>query len=108
MIYNYPIRKKKSTGETWVINAGNDGSTDYTLSKTTINFKSNNEEFSSIQFIAGIFGSIKYGDTQVGNIDMVSTGVAFTFTNAAYRTVTFLEQPTGDLLTWLQANAVKQ
>lgn len=26
----------------------------------------------------------------------------------AYRTITFLESPTGDLLTWLQANGVKQ
>ena len=26
----------------------------------------------------------------------------------AYRTITFLESPTGDLLTWLQSNAVKQ
>lgn len=28
--------------------------------------------------------------------------------NEAYRTVTFLEPPTGDLLEWLQKNAVKQ
>nr|DAJ56139.1 MAG TPA: hypothetical protein [Caudoviricetes sp.] len=28
--------------------------------------------------------------------------------NEAYRTVTFLEPPTGDLLKWLQKNAVKQ
>lgn len=26
----------------------------------------------------------------------------------AYRTITFLESPTGDLLAWLQENAVKQ
>lgn len=30
------------------------------------------------------------------------------WTNEAYRTVTFLEPPTGDLLKWLQKNAVKQ
>jgi len=30
------------------------------------------------------------------------------WTDEKYRTVTFLEPPTGDLLTWLQANAVKQ
>ena len=70
MIYNYPIWKKKSVGETWVINAGNDGSTEFILSKTTINFKSNNEEFSSMEFLGGLFGSIKYGDTQVGNIGL--------------------------------------
>lgn len=31
-----------------------------------------------------------------------------TWTNEAYRTITFDEEPTGDLLTWLQANAVQQ
>lgn len=35
-------------------------------------------------------------------------GVIYTWYNEEYRTVTFLEPPTGDLLTWLQANAVKQ
>lgn len=30
------------------------------------------------------------------------------WTNQAYRTITFEEEPTGDLLTWLQANAVQQ
>ena len=28
--------------------------------------------------------------------------------NQAYRTITFDEEPTGDLLTWLQANATPQ
>lgn len=31
-----------------------------------------------------------------------------TWTNQAYRTITFDEEPTGDLLTWLQANATPQ
>lgn len=31
-----------------------------------------------------------------------------TFVNQAYRTITFLEPPTGELLTWLQANGAKQ
>lgn len=42
-----------------------------------------------------------------------TTGVFFVYTsgkwaNQAYRTITFLEDPTGDLLTWLQANGTKQ
>lgn len=28
--------------------------------------------------------------------------------NQAYRTITFLEPPTGELLTWLQNNGIKQ
>lgn len=31
-----------------------------------------------------------------------------TWSNQAYRTITFDEEPTGDLLTWLQANATPQ
>lgn len=31
-----------------------------------------------------------------------------TWNNQAYRTITFDEEPTGDLLTWLQANATPQ
>ncbi len=31
-----------------------------------------------------------------------------TWINQAYRTITFDEEPTGDLLAWLQVNAVKQ
>ena len=31
-----------------------------------------------------------------------------TWVDQKYRTITFLEPPTGDLLKWLQANAVKQ
>ena len=30
------------------------------------------------------------------------------WTNQAYRTIIFDEEPTGDLLTWLQANATPQ
>lgn len=42
-----------------------------------------------------------YGNTSV----MADTA---SWVNQAYRTITFLEPPTGDLLTWLQANGVKQ
>lgn len=31
-----------------------------------------------------------------------------TFVDQAYRTITFLEPPTGELLAWLQNNGVKQ
>lgn len=40
------------------------------------------------------------------NFENPPTGVAWI--DQAYRTVTFETAPTGDLLTWLQANAVKQ
>lgn len=38
----------------------------------------------------------------------LAVGSPNTWTDQKYRTIKFLEPPTGDLLTWLQANAVKQ
>lgn len=46
-----------------------------------------------------------YGNT---NIKVVDGGVSTVWMDQKYRTIKFLEPPTGDLLTWLQANAVKQ
>ncbi len=55
---------------------------------------------------------IKYDDTIVGEVELLSDAEDNTHTtywqNEAYRTVTFLESPSGELLTWLQASAVKQ
>ena len=45
------------------------------------------------------------GQTKVASI---SNNNSVYWLNTAYRTITFDEPPTGDLLTWLQANAVQQ
>lgn len=47
-------------------------------------------------------GNSVYGARQEGK------GNKATWINQAYRTITFDEAPTGDLLAWLQANAVQQ
>ena len=39
---------------------------------------------------------------------MNASGTTRTWTNEASRTITFDEEPTGDLLTWLEANATPQ
>lgn len=50
----------------------------------------------------------KSSDNSVYVANQEGKGNKITWTNSAYRTIT-LEQPaTGDLLTWLQSNAVKQ
>lgn len=107
MIYNYPVKKKKTeSGETWYFN-----DVIYIQNTYTCKFKSNNTAFDSIGFKGGFTNSLLYGATTV------ATGVGIfedlgliinEWTNSAYRTVTFSEPPTGDLLTWLQKNAVKQ
>lgn len=92
-----------STGETWVLN------TNPTLIQSTkqfdISFTSNNNSYTYLKFgedSIGIAQALYYGTTQVyedGNN---------AWTNAAYKTITFETTPTGDLLTWLQANGTKQ
>lgn len=95
--------------ETWVLNeTGRISVVTYTAA-----FTSNGTSFSTIQ------GSsrIRYGSTIVTNVLELALegGDAVyewsgpgSFVDQAYRTLTFDTAPTGDLLTWLQANGVKQ
>lgn len=89
--------KSSSSGETWLLNETytEGGSGSY-----NINFTSNGETF----------GQFSYGDMPRWFIRYGETNAYFngTWSNQAYRTITFATPPTGDLLTWLQANAVKQ
>lgn len=92
--------EKSTTGETWLINA-----TFGTLSDKTFNvsFVSNDTEYS--QFWIGLrMGDyqIRYDDTLVFDAD------GAVWQNQAYRTIGLYEPASGDFLTWLNANAVKQ
>ena len=85
-------------GETWLINESINAST---LPNTSINFTSNEMSFSSIYYYVQCgAATIFYGDK-----DAWAMGV---WINHSYRTITFETAPTGNLLTWLQANAVRQ
>lgn len=97
MIYNFPMKKAKFE-ETWVIeeSPGLDGI------EMEIPFESNSVNYQKIE-VRGYFlpsPGIYY--------DAIKVFDTSTWINSSYRTITFLEPPTGDLLTWLQANAVKQ
>lgn len=86
-------------GETWVLKP--QFSTG--LSKFTINFTSAGEEFVALLS--------QNGTSWIGYYTTVSTVIVCenaTWFNDAYRTITFATAPTGDLLTWLQANGTKQ
>lgn len=82
--------------ETWVLNAT------ITVSSHTFSaaFTSNGTEFSAIYMTST---ALYYRGTK--NIKVYTN---WTWTNSAYRTLVFDTSPTGDLLTWLQANGVKQ
>lgn len=98
--YNNKCIKPKASGETWVLNNGSlSGKID-----VNINFISNNQNWNEIVCMQGKFYADIYYISGTSN-QLVFAG---SWVNQAYRNITFLEPPTGDLLTWLQANGVKQ
>lgn len=94
------------TTETWLLNESLIDTTSEVGFNVSIGFTSNNEAFTAISLLlrAGREGvQLEYGSTTVYN-SIIGSG----WTNQGYRTVTFATPPTGNLLTWLQANGVKQ
>lgn len=89
--------------ETWLLNSsiGSINSVD-----VNITFTSNNTSFSRFHFLGSNESSYYYlyYDTTLA----YDTDDYGTYTNQAYRTITFETAPTSDLLTWLQANGTKQ
>ena len=95
-----------SSGETWVLNARPYGtSTSFGSITASINFTSNNTNYSRI-FIP-IENDLSDG-TEALLYDEQQAYRNSEWYNQAYRTLTFATSPTGDLLTWLQANGTKQ
>ena len=93
------------TSETWVLNEYVDTATQQTFE---ISFVSNGKTFSKLVIggrkvpgSGGLVYSLLFDDTKVAE------GGAF-LQNSIYRKVTFAAAPTGGLLTWLEANGVKQ
>lgn len=99
--------------ETWVLNEGQEyWLPSYTYAQQTPQFISNGMQFYgfyadhiTLVYFIGPGGWSPEGDDVNACDDKQEV---ITFANQAYRTLTFLEPPTGELLTWLQANGVKQ
>ena len=91
--------------ETWVIKSDAAGE----FATTQIAFTSNGQKFTSIGVNSddGPF-VLRYDNNEVAGYDPGFGGEWYEFDNEAYRKLTFDTPPTGALLTWLQANAVKQ
>lgn len=88
--------KSSSSGETWLLNET------LTLQPltVTISFTSNNQSFNSIVMTKI---ELKYDNTAIYTIFDPNWQ-----NGEEYRNIKFATPPTGDLLTWLQANGVKQ
>lgn len=87
--------------ETWVLNSAADhpGSAQDAVI-FNVDFTSNGLSFSSITLSQNLRTQISYDNTAVKMLG--------NWASEAYRKLTFDTPPTGDLLTWLQANGVKQ
>lgn len=96
---------QKATSLIWVIKSDATGE----LVTTHIAFTSNGQKFTSIgaEYTAGSFIVLHYDNNEVAGYDPGTSGV-YEFDNEAYRTVVFETAPMGELLTWLQANAIPQ
>lgn len=93
--------------ETWIIKDNASGE----FVTTKIAFTSNGQKFTSIGANyddPGTFMILRYDNNEVAGWDIYGGGAGFEFDNEAYRKLTFDTPPTGELLTWLQANATLQ
>lgn len=110
----YDITFEEAIGKTWVINERLYSSAFNDSYQFNVSFVSNGQTFSgffakwvSPDYQLGYFTDVNQSAyNQIYTMDMAGTR-SWTL-GEAYRTITFSEPPTGDLLTWLQANAVQQ
>lgn len=93
-----------SSGETWLLNDWLNFENGQWITLTA-SFTSNGQTFSSIKYkyAPTAYAYLNYDDTWVFDSDDGGG-----WRNEAYRMITFETTPTGDLLTWLQANGTKQ
>ena len=110
----YDIPFEETIGKTWVINKRLYASAFNDSYLFNASFVSNGQTFSgffakwvSSEYQLGYFTDVNQSAyNPIYTMDMVGTR-SWTL-GEAYRTITFSDPPTGDLLTWLQANAVQQ
>lgn len=93
------IQSSVSVPETWVLNESITGEDQFQVS---INFTSNSETFTSVQVDTIVAGCVYYINASGKNTIWV-TG----WTDENYRKIVFETAPTGQLLEWLEQNAVK-
>lgn len=107
MIYNKPQRKK---GETWVLNEMLTVNTEQTFEISFNVTALPDRPFELFRMRPrGKSGNTYWNTTIIYRSDSDNL-VAYSgrWMKGIYRTVTFSRSPTGDLLAWLQENAVKQ
>ncbi len=97
---------EQSTGETWVLN--DNLNTAKALEKTEINFTSNNIQYTALQYKRGTLSYYTVDGSLIDIANPLPEPEGTSWVYPACKTITFETAPTGDLLTWLQANGTKQ
>lgn len=90
-----------TSGETWVLNETLSG---VSMTDNNINFTADNQAFTTLDWTGSSLSTMT-DDGDYNTIYMYRNGQ---FTDPAFRTIIFATEPTGALLTWLQANGTKQ
>ncbi len=104
--FRHYSQQEPSSGETWVLNETIDTAT---LGTYYINFTTVGTSITNWKALHGaIPPALEYYPAEGDGALEVYSESSNTWTNTAYRTITFATAPTGDLLTWLQANGTKQ
>ncbi len=104
--FRHYSQQEPSSGETWVLNETIDTAT---LGTYYINFTTVGTSITNWKALHGaIPPALEYYPAEGDGALEVYSESSNTWTNEAYRTITFATAPTGDLLTWLQANGTKQ
>lgn len=107
--FRHYSQQEPSSGETWVLN---ETLTNQSYGIESSTFSSNNTTYTKFAryYKTDMLGEVEqdYVAFYTSDTDSVTVYDRGTWSNTAYRTITFATAPTGDLLTWLQANGTKQ
>ena len=105
------VTKGGSTGETWLLNEEPHFSPLVDTIEFEVPFSINSVTYSVLRFESELVPMHTDAvNISVSSASIVQTSIYYSgsWVNEAYRTITFETAPTGDLLTWLQANGTKQ
>lgn len=96
----------KVVGGTWVLNSE---ANTYTSMNLSAEFISNGQLFYGLTYTNdSLYYQIDSDMSQNELVAILNSNGKMQFNNEAHRTLIFLEPPTDNLLTWLNANGVKQ
>lgn len=104
----YEIRYVEPVSMNWFLNETISIPTSTLYGRFTVPGYSEGFVFTKIEqrYLSGVYNLV-YATESVAEY-VYAGGFINQWSSAKYRTLYFLEEPTGELLTWLQANAVQQ